>query len=253
MHTFGHMFFGFVGGVLLNLSYVSWMNGHGWEWAYGFPLGWGGAGLGAMVTFFHEIGHSLPAWFYGYVTLPSFDLTYGGGMAWMMTGQIIPLALMLNAMLLYAAYYFRGHRWLMLLLGGYALFTLATLLTEYHEAVINLAGPAAEVLFAAFFLFRAWLDLAPRGEAERFLNALIGWGMILHAALTGFGLLGNAAMRESYYNQKGAHGFGDFDKIADMLSVPFSGVVLCWLALIALGAIIPIIVWTVRDGRDGGE
>ena len=200
MKTLGMMGVALVGAVLLNLSYISWMNGYGWDWAHGFPLGWGGAGLGAMVTFFHEIGHTVPAWFYGYVTFPSFDLTYGGGMAWMMTDQTIPLFLFLNGALLYAAWYFKAHRGLTVLLILYAFFNFATGFTDFHRAVIDFAGPAAEILFASFFLIRAWLDIAPRGRTERFLNALIGWGMMAHACLTGSGLLHNDAMRKNYYN-----------------------------------------------------
>ncbi len=65
MNTFKTIAYGLVGGILLNLSYLSWMNGYGWGWAQGFPFGWGGAGVGAMITFFHEIGHTLIPWCIG--------------------------------------------------------------------------------------------------------------------------------------------------------------------------------------------
>jgi hypothetical protein len=46
-----------------------------------FPLGWMGAGLTYMSIFFHEIGHTVTAWFYGYPTVPMFDFEHGGGLA----------------------------------------------------------------------------------------------------------------------------------------------------------------------------
>ncbi len=246
MGTFKTIFFGLVGGVLLNLSYISWMNGNGWDWAHGFPFGWGGAGLGAMITFIHEIGHTIFAWCYGYFTVPSFDLTYGGGMVWMITDQMFAIIFVINAGLLWLAYLLREYVFLMFVLAATAFFNLAVAFIDFHHSVIDFMGPCAEITIASFFLTRAWLDIAPRGVVERFLNSLIGWGMIVHALLTGFGLLGNAAMRADYYNQKGLHGFGDFDKVADRLSMPFDSVVLIYIGLTLAAALLPIILWTIK-------
>lgn len=252
MRTFTFMFLNFLGGIVLNLSFLSWVNGHDWEWAYKFPIGWGGAGLNAMATFFHEIGHTIPAWFYGYVTLPSFDFTYGGGMAWMLGSQILPLALFFSAALVYGLFHFREERGIQFLIAVVLIFQLATLFTGWHEAVIDFAGPAFEVLIASFFLYRAWLDKAPERKGERTLNALIGWGLMIRVYILGTNLLHNDAMREHYYTQKGSHGFGDFDKVADRLSMNFESVVLLWLGLAALFTLIPFILF-LAAGSDEDE
>src|SRR6185436_7236980 len=34
----------------------------------------------AIVTLFHEFGHAVAGWLFGYASLPAFDFVYGGGM-----------------------------------------------------------------------------------------------------------------------------------------------------------------------------
>jgi hypothetical protein len=230
-----------IAGVGLNLPYLSWMNGYGWQWAYSPPLGWLGMGLNMMAIFFHEIGHTIPAWFYGYVTLPSFDFSDGGGMAWMMTEQTIPLLITINILLACGILYFKEYRVLQIVFGGLILFNLATAFTDFHNVIIDFAGPLAEILVASFFLTRAILDIAPRGAMERALNGVIGSGMMIKVYITAWGLLGNDAMRAHYYTQKNSHGFGDFDKIADRMGASFDSVVWVWLGLAILFTALPVL------------
>lgn len=250
MRTFSFTIAGLIGGVIFNLPFLSWMNGHGWEWAYGFPIGWGGAGLNAMIVFFHELGHTIAAWFYGYPAFPSFDLTYGGGMTWMMAEQTIPILLGVYTLLIYGIFYFKGHWKMQAVMITLLIFNLLTALNDYHQIVVDFMGPGAEMIIAGFFLTRAWLDIAPRGAAERFLNALIGWGMIVQAVIQSHGLLFNEAMRAHYYNQKGTHGFGDFDKVADNLGADFQSVIGVWFFMAAIAAFVPILlcIVTKKDG-----
>lgn len=247
--TFKHILFGLIGGIAFNLPFLSWQNGYGWDWAYHFPIGWGGAGLSAMTTFFHELGHTLPAWFYGYPALPSFDFAYGGGMTWTFSGQMLPLIFIAYVILLYGLYYFKNHRSIQILIGFVLIFHALTAFNDIHETVINFMGPAAQILIGGFFLTRAWCDLAPRGAAERFLNSLIGWGMIVNALIDGWGLLHNDAARDHYYQQKGTHGFGDFDKIAQSLSTPFETVVWVWFLMAVAAVIVPFILYLTNFGH----
>ncbi len=240
------MIAGLLIGIILNFSFLSWVNGYGWEWAYRFPVGWGGAGLNAMAVFFHEIGHTVPAWLYGYVALPGFDFSYGGGMTWIMGGQVLPLMFACDAALLWVVYALREHRGLQIAVIGLLLFHLVTGLTDTHLVVIDFAGPLAEIGFAGFFLYRAWLNLAPRGAGERWLNAIIGWGMMIRVYVQTWGLLFNEAMRQAYLLQKGSHGFGDFDKIADRMALEFTTVVWIWFLAAFAATLLPVVVHFFR-------
>lgn len=235
---------GLIIGAVMVIPYHAWLWDEDWQWAYGFPLGWLGIGLTYMSTFFHEIGHTLAAWFYGYFTLPSFDFAHGGGMAWSFGGQQIGILLLLYGAIGYGLYMFRGLRALQVALAAALLFNLATAFNEdIYRSVIDFMGPAFVPLIAAFLLYRTIMDLAPRGGFERLLNAVFGFGLIFHALTEAYNLLNNEAYRLVYFEQKGQHGFGDFDKIAGRFaSLDFHHVVMGWAGLCLVCLILPFLL-----------
>lgn len=243
---------GLVFAVLACLPVWSWIYGEGWGWAERFPLSWLGAGLNAMSVFFHEIGHTLFFWFYGYPALPMFDFQHGGGYSWTPTmrqqGAII---FCLYAAVGYALWTFRQSRALQVILGMVLLFNLTTAFGSYHMAIVMFMGPGFEIAVASFLLFRAWLDLAPRGGFERFVNAMFGFAMIFRALIDGWALLHDGGHRFLYYNQKGQHGFGDFDRVADALpALGFNGAVGLWMLTGVAGLVIPLFLYLfLRPGR----
>lgn len=231
--------------VLICTPFYNWVFGKSWNWAEGFPLGWLGAGLTYMSTFFHELGHTVFAWFYGYPTLPMFDFNHGGGLAiWFSDQQIFILAILYLAVI-YGVFHFKEHRGIQVALVCLILFNLLTAFNEdVRFIVIDFMGPAAEPLVACFLLVRALFDLAPRGWFERLLNAVIGFAMIFRVFIDSYGLLNSGAYRLVYYQQKGSHGFGDFDKINDRISfMNFQDVVYVWAALALICLIIPFILY----------
>ena len=219
--------------VILLLPQYAWLNGENWWFARGFPLGWLSQGLTYTNTFFHEIGHTLFAWYYGFFTIPMFDFQHGGGFAYHFGGQNMAIVIGVNGLLLYGIYHFRDVLILQILCGLLVLMNIATVMNEpLYMSVIDFMGPGFVPLVSAFFLFRALYDLAPRGAVERYLNAIFGLGMILHNMLFDWALLNNDAYREVYYKQKGSHGFGDFDKIASRyINIGFDDVVWASLSL----------------------
>jgi hypothetical protein len=231
--------------ILINLPYCNWLYDLRWNWSNGFPLGWLGGGLTYMSTFFHELGHTVFAWFYGYFTLPMFDFKYGGGLAYMVGDQQIPLLLLLYGTIAYGIYRFKEHKALQIALGIIFIFNLGTAFNEdLRYSVIDFMGPAAEPIIAAFLLIRALFDLAPRGWFERFLNALFGFAMIFHALIESYSMLNNSAYRLLYFEQKGSHGFGDFDKIgARFIFIQFDDVVYIWASLCLICLISPFIYY----------
>jgi hypothetical protein len=211
-----------------------------------FPLGWAAAGLNYTATFFHEIGHTLAAWFYGYPTLPMFDFTHGGGMSvsFSDSNNTIVLACVWG-LLAYGIYHFRTYKMLSATLALLLIFNLSTFSNHnLHISIIDFAGPGFEALIAGFFLFRAIFNLAPRGSFERVLNAIFGFGLIFRIFIDSYALLHNEAHRLLYYTQKGSHGFGDFDKIADRFyGLSFETVIYSWTALAFICLTLPFILF----------
>ena len=234
---------GLILAVLVNLPLYAWIFNKPWDWAMGFPLGWLGVGMNYMATFFHEIGHTVFMWFFGYPTIPMFDFQHGGGLALALTSQQVMILVFVWGCIVFGIWFFRDRPWLQILLGLLLVFNLTFAFSLYHDVFLNFGGPAFESLVAAFLLFRAIYDLAPRGVFERFLNAFFGFGMIIKVYIDGYGLLNSKVWRLVYYEQKGSHGFGDFDKIADMVRfLTFEHVVLLWIALNTACLLMPFLM-----------
>ena len=246
---------GFIVAVLISLPFYNWIFDNGWDWAEGFPLGWLGGGLTYMSTFFHELGHTVFAWFYGYPTLPMFDFKHGGGLAIGLTDQQIPILLCVDLAIAYGIYHFREYKILQIALTALLLFNLTTAFNEDSRFnVIDFMGPAAEPLVAAFLLIRALFDLAPRGWFERFLNAAIGFAMVFQALINSYGLLYSRALRLVYYEQKGSHGFGDFDKISSRLMfLEFEGVVYIWAFISLICLVFPFVLYWYAGRSDNRD
>lgn len=233
---------GLILAVIVNLPFYAWIFNKKWDWVTGFPLGWLGTGMVYMATFFHEIGHTLFMWYYGYPTIPMFDFNYGGGLALALSGQQIGILIFVWAGFVFGIWFFRQNPVMQIFLGLMLLLNFATAFNRFHTVGMDFGGPAFEPLVAGFLLFRAIFDLAPRGVFERFLNAFFGFGLIIQVFINGYGLLKNEAFRLVYYEQKGAHGFGDFDKIAQTLFWDFSEVVMVWVILAGLCLVVPFLL-----------
>ncbi len=239
------MLLGLVFAILANIPFYTWVFGEYWSWATGFPLSWIGTGLNYMAIFFHEIGHTVFMWFYGYPTLPTFDFEHGGGMSWALSGQKIPIVITIWFIMGYGFWILKGHKKLQLGIVLLCILNITLVFNQHHTALLDFMGPAFESLVASFFLYRALFNLAPRGDLERFLNSFFGFAMIFQVFVNAYGLLKSEAYRLAYYQQKGSHGFGDFDKIADRISyLSFDAIVSIWIILNTICLILPLILYT---------
>ena len=242
--TWQIMLSGFLCAFLVSVSFYAAIFQKNWEWAHQFPLSWLCAGTTYMGTFFHEIGHTVFAWYYGFLTIPIFDFKHGGGYALMLGGQNYLILGCVYAAMIYGIIFFRGYKILQILIGLAFVFNLAT---AFHQntyfIVIDFMGPAFEPLIGAFLLIRALFDLAPRGWFERFLNAFFGFGLIFFAIVDSYALINNPAHRQNYYLQKSAHGAGDFDKINDrQISIDFNEIVMIHIGLCLICLVIPCVI-----------
>ena len=249
MNRFSLILSGLIGGIIVNLPYWSWTQGDIWPWAERFPLSWLGVGMTQMSTFFHEIGHTVLYWFYGYVAVPGFDFTYGGGMAYAVTGQLYPLLAVIDALILYAIYQCRNDWRVMAGLSLLLAFNLGTAFLDTHQAVIAFAGPAGQAVAGAMLLTRLTCGMTENSAAERHAHAIIGCGLIGQVFVEGWNLLHNAEYKQMYDNQKGGHDLGDFAQVMDLLDVSFASVVDAWLAVAAICLIIPVAAGLALQSR----
>ena len=244
---------GFLVSVLLNLPLYHYIHDMDWFWTENFVMSASALCLEYMATFFHELGHTLFAWLYGYPTIPVFDFAHGGGLAISVTGQSYLVRGAALAVIGYGAYLLRDFTPFMIGLAVLGVFILATGFSEdIHMSMVDFMGPGAEALVAGFLLTRALLDISPGGVTERLLNAVFGFGILFQVLIKGFALLRNDAYRLVYFEQKGTHGFGDFDKIAErFLPLGFDGVVTIWLVLACLCLSVPFFLYW-QDRRAEG-
>jgi hypothetical protein len=227
--------------IIINLPLFSTIYDKDWSWTYGFPLGWLGTCLAYMTTFFHELGHAVMFWFYGYIALPHFDFQDGGGLTTPLTNQLLILHLALYAFLGWWAWTrWRDNRIMQGVCLAIGLFHLATAHNQVHEILWVFAGPLAQVLVGGILLFRAWLDTPPT-QFERFLSAGFGFAMIFMVLIDSWALIHNDVWRLVYFEQKGAHAYGDFDRIADITDIRFSVIIWFWMSLGVLALILPAI------------
>lgn len=184
-------------------------------------------GLGFLLVFFHEIGHTVSYWIFGYPAIPSFDFEDGGGYTHALSRSWIVLAAVWAgaaglAWRLWQAESFALLGWLA---GGLALHGLLVA-TGGDMVVTGFAGHAGEVLVAAFCLLRAFMGTTEksRGAAERWLNMVFGCFVLVYDTFFCTALMFNRLYRADYAAQKGGHLEGDLDRIALTLGVPIGAV-----------------------------
>ena len=254
-NTLKNLIIGLVLAILANISFYAWIFGEQWSWATGFPLYWLHVCIAYVQVFFHEIGHTVCMWFYGYPGVPTFDFKHGGGMTWMLSDiQQMPILVMIWVGLLYLMWLSQGDIRAQLLFALFLIFNLATFSFPVHRGLIIFMGHGLEPLVASFFLYRALFNEVKRVPLERMFNYFVGFGMFFHNFIFAAGLLKSTSYRLHYFNQKGSHGSGDFDKLAGMFyEIGFSGTVTIWVIMNIVLFILPFILfWRYYQENYGG-
>ncbi len=174
-------------------------------------------GLGYMLVFFHELGHTATRWFFGQPAIPSFDFAFGGGLtqsygrSWLLLG-IIWLGMAGGAVWLWREMHYRA---LIALVVVAALHVLC-IFTDGYNMVSVFMGHGGEILVAGFCLLRAFWNTTEksRGTAERWLNMVFGLFVLGRDLIMTAGLMLNDISRSAYSMQKGGHLLGDLEKLA---------------------------------------
>lgn len=211
-------------------------------------LGIPAAGLGYMLVFFHEIGHTVAFWFFGYPSIPAFDFEHGGGVtypsarSWLILGGLWACAVMYGARLWKEEEY----RLLGWLASGVLLHGIL-LLTGGDEIIVSFAGHAGEVLVAAFCMLRAFMGTTERshGSTERWLNMVFGCFVLVYDTVFTAALMFSEASRGDYAMQKGGHLMGDLDRVAMSLHIPMPAVAF-FLMVFTIGIFAAVIYLGLR-------
>lgn len=205
-------------------------------------------GLFYMSVFFHEIGHALFGWIFGYPSLPSFDFSDGGGMAYTFDRRWL-LQIAIYAAALYGLYRLKTSYYAALLIPAAILFiALAAIsLTTYHNAVILIMGHGSEALIGGFMIARALFNVELIRPEERWLNAVIGFYFECNLINMCVRILHDPQYRFDYMGQKGGHGLGDLSRFADEMlwtgGLDSATVFLIFLTLFLSAAVPAAIYW----------
>lgn len=211
-------------------------------------------GLDYMAIFFHEIGHTITRWSFGYPAIPTFDFQHGGGMTydfkrlmWLLIGVYAVIAGGFFWALLRRHY---GLAALIAVAGG---LHLALAFNRGHDVLAAYMGHGAELLVAAFCILRAARGETVGGAVEQYLNMVFGLFVVGRNLILCQGLYGSARMRAGYAQQKGGHIAGDLDRIADIMDVKLQSVAMfsLGLALFIAAATLFLALWLPRHERLG--
>lgn len=192
---------------------------------------------------FHEMGHALTSWMLGGFAIPSLltitgsqnasGVTLMGDCHWYIQLPVL-------AGLAYLAYHRYAERMAMfwLALAGIALLLLVSF-TPYQDALRTYMGHGGSVLAAGWLLYRAWNGAAMRNGVERWLNALVGWFILIDNAHFAWSLHRDIAFRANYEGQVvGSVGHHDFVVLSELLPFTMDTVTLFHIAVGAVTGIV---------------
>lgn len=195
--------------------------------------------LGFLLTFIHELGHAVAGWSFGYPSLPSFDIVYGGGVT-VMAQRSAMLLVLIFTVWAWLAWRFRHNRRtrlaLFIALPIYAMVAF----TPAHQLIILWSGHGAELVFAGVILYKAVSGTA-KYQLARPLYAFLSLFLIADDIRFAWLLSSRTAFRQGYEGMKGSGFRMDFSRIAE----EFLGIDVSFVAVSFLIACLmtPVFAW----------
>jgi len=211
---------------------------------WGSPLNFLYFGLCAMVTFFHELGHTFFSWIFGIPTLPMFDFKNGGGWSLPLTGHSISAQIAVLCAAACALYYQRDMIYPTAMKAAIAFLVVFGMIgfTDFYEDVILFMGHGATAILGGFMLARGIYGVFLTRREERWLNVFVGAFFIVDQVKMCNALLHDVEYQMFYETQKGGHGMGDLSRIANNhLWTQDSVAVFLMVFTIAMAVVIPVI------------
>ena len=170
--------------------------------------------LSQIAVLFHEFGHSLAGWAFGYPTIPAFDFTHGGGVAIHIDRQYVQITWAVYAFLVWIIYKNIDNKKIVAffaaLLAGYAY----SVNTEFKQMVILYLGHGMELLLAGVFIYRGMSGRAVHHFVERILYYGFGFFVICLNVVFSWKLMKHEHFKEEYLQGKGGTK-NDFHRMAE--------------------------------------
>ncbi len=170
-----------------------------------------------LITLVHELGHSMVAWGFGHLAIPSFDLTHGGGVAHIAEQNKYFLwfiyLLLFVAIIKYYKYYVVCIS-LILLTGIHYWINISP---PAFQILCSFMGHGTETIFAAIFLYRSISNTAIMTPLDRPLYAIISFYIFIHNIIFANKLMFNKVYQITYLEGKGGM-TNDFVKVANLVS-----------------------------------
>jgi hypothetical protein len=196
--------------------------------------------IGELGILCHEMGHWLTALFTGHPSVPTFDLTYGGGL----TISQPRTWWMVAALGMIAWFIVRQWRHSTIIVGtciAACALSLLLMCTGWDIPVRVEMGAVGQMIAAAIFLYRALTGFAVIYPGERWLYGIIGWMFMLQLISLCWGLTHDPDMLDSYLQGKGGKLDHDFVRLAnDYLCCSLASVV--WFNLVVTLLVPPFTV-----------
>jgi hypothetical protein len=169
----------------------------------------------AIVTLFHEFGHAVAGWLFGYASLPSFDLVYGGGLTHHGPFRL-SIAIAVACVFGYVGWMFRENRKSLGIVVALFLVWLLFVTREWRrELVFASAGHLAEFILAGILFYKSLAGVGWKSpEMERPVGAFVAFFVQIHSTLFAWRLLNDADFMELYRRGKGGMLMNDLENVA---------------------------------------
>jgi hypothetical protein len=180
-----------------------------------------------FVILVHEFGHAAVGWLFGYLSIPAFDLKYGGGVASLPPRQmlllIIPYGIAGWAMV-------KSYRQIPLISGLIILTAIHSALafTNGHIILFTFMGHGTEALIAGLFVYRSLSRKCVMNPMERPIYALLGWFTFIHLFHFSYKLLTDKVEQIMYGFGKGGI-TNDFILLARQLNISMKSVIVLFM------------------------
>ncbi|HEX6097110.1 MAG TPA: hypothetical protein VF432_12350 [Thermoanaerobaculia bacterium] len=174
----------------------------------------------AIVTLFHEFGHAVAGWLFGYASIPAFDFVYGGGLTHHGPFRLsIAVAVALG--FAYLAWLFRENRKSVAIVAALFLVWLLFVTAEWRrELVFASAGHLVEFILAGIFFYKALAGVGWRSpEFERPLGAFVAFFVQIHSTLFAWRLIHDSSFLGWYRRGKGGALMNDLEVVALNLQI----------------------------------
>ena len=169
----------------------------------------------AVVTLFHEFGHAVAGWLFGYPALPAFDFVYGGGIThYGVFHKSIAIAIALGFG--YVAWLLRENRKSLAIISVIFLVWLFVVTKEWRREIVTAsAGHVSEFVLAGILFYKALAGVGWKSpEVERPAGAFVAFFVQIHSTLFAWRLLHDSAFLDWYREGKGGALMNDLEVVA---------------------------------------